>query len=164
MLEDLIKKRESGSVEFKSSFRYDTKLKYPNPKVLEKVIAKTIAAFMNAEGGTLLIGVDDNGNIIGLEDDYKTQKEKQNSDEFEIELRQAIEKYSKDKVANENFKINFHLVGEKEICEAIISASAKPIIIHDEGGKQEFYVRVGNSSKPYSWAEFYEYTKRRFHQ
>lgn len=57
---------------------------------------------MNAEGGTLFIGVDDEGNALGLQNDYETlKKEKQNSDEFEIELRQAVEKYTKNKIANE---------------------------------------------------------------
>jgi Domain of unknown function (DUF3387)/Putative DNA-binding domain len=161
---DRIKERESSNIELKSSFRYDIKLKQPNPKVLEKIITKTTAAFMNAEGGTLFIGVDDEGNVLGLQNDYGTLKrEKQNSDEFEIELRQAIEKYTKNKITNENFKLKFHSIEGKEICEVIVSPAPNPVVIYDEGGKQqEFYVRVGNSSKPYSWDEFYEYSKRRF--
>jgi len=158
---DRIKERESSNVELKSSFRYDIRLKQPNPKVLEKIIAKTIAAFMNAEGGTLFIGVDDEGNALGLRNDYRTLK-KQNSDGLEIELRQSLEKYTKNKISNENL-IKFHAIQENEICEVIISPSSKPVVIYDEGGKQqEFYVRVGNSSKPYNWDEFYEYCKRRF--
>ena len=102
-----IKERENYNIELKSSFRYDTKSKQSNPKVLEKIIAKTIAAFMNSEGGTLFIGVDDQGNVLGLDDDYRTLK-KQDSDGFEIELRQSIEKYTKNKVANESFKLMFH--------------------------------------------------------
>jgi predicted HTH transcriptional regulator len=35
-------------------------------------ILKTIAAFMNSEGGTLIVGVDDSGNILGVEKDYET--------------------------------------------------------------------------------------------
>jgi len=131
--------RKEGSIELKSSFRYDSKLKQSNPKVLEKIIAKTIAAFMNSEDGTLFIGVDDQGIVLGLEDDYKTLK-KQDSDGFEIELRQSIEKYTKNKIANESFKLKFHLTDGKEICEVIVSPG--------------FYVRVGNSSKPYTWDEF----------
>jgi type I restriction enzyme R subunit len=156
-----IRERENSSVELKSSFRYDTKLKQSNPKLLEQIIAKTIAAFMNSEGGTLFIGVDDQGNVLGLEDDYKTLK-KQNSDGFEIEIRQSIEKYTKNKIANESFKLKFHLTDGKEICEVTVSPGPEPIVIYDEGKQQEFYVRIGNSSKPYTWDEFYEYSKRRF--
>jgi predicted HTH transcriptional regulator len=68
---DRIKTRESSNVELKSSFRYDIKNKKPNPK-MEKIIAKTISAFMNSEGGRLFIGVDDEGNVVGLQDDYET--------------------------------------------------------------------------------------------
>lgn len=101
-----IKCREDPTLEFKSSFRYDIKLKQPNPKVLEKTIAKTISAFANAQGGTLFIGIDDEGNIMGLEDDYDTLKK--NSDGFELELRNSLEKYTKSKVANECIILKFH--------------------------------------------------------
>ena len=154
-----IKKRESSDIELKSSFRYDIRNRKPNPK-MEKIIAKTVSAFMNAEGGTLYIGVDDENNVIGLQEDYQTLK-KQNSDGFEIEFRQAIEKYTKNKVANEYLKIRFHPVGNKEICEVVIAPSSRPVFVYDEG-KQECFVRVGNSSKPYDLDEFYEYSKRRF--
>jgi predicted HTH transcriptional regulator len=133
----------------------------PNPKVIEKIIAKTIAAFMNAEGSTLFIGVDDEGNALGLQNNYKTlKKEKQNSDEFEIGLRQAVEKYTKNKIANECIKLKFHNIEGKEICEITIDPGPKPVFIYDEGGKQECYRRVGNSSKPYNLDEFYDYCKR----
>ena len=104
-----------------------------SPKIIEKAIAKTIASFMNGEGGVLFIGVDDQGSILGLGEDYKTLK-KQDSDGFEIELRQSVEKYTKNKAANEFFKVKFHnLDGQK------------PVFIYDEGGKQqECYVRIGN--------------------
>lgn len=120
-----IREKENSSVELKSSFRYDTMLKQSNPKLLEKIIAKTIAAFMNSDGGTLFIGVDDQGNVLGLEDDYKTLK-KQNSDGFEIEIRQSIEKYTKNKTANESFKLKFHLIDGKEICEVTVSPGPEP--------------------------------------
>ena len=153
----------SIDIELKSSFRYDVRLKASNPKVLEKMVSKTITAFMNAEGGTLFIGVDDQGNVLGLENDYKTLRiEHQNSDGFELELRQSVEKYMKNKIANEFFEVKFHNVGEKEICEVIIDSAPKPVFLYDEGGKQqECYVRVGNSSKPYNLDEFYQYSKRR---
>lgn len=117
---------------------------------------------MNGEGGVLFIGVDDQGSILGLGEDYKTLK-KQDSDGFEIELRQSVEKYTKNKAANEFFKVKFHNLDGKEICEIIVSPGQKPVFIYDEGGKQqECYVRIGNSSKPYNLDEFYEYCKRRF--
>ena len=55
-------------MEFKSTLRWDVVQQQPN-EALRKSCVKTIAAFMNSEGGTLLIGVEDDGNILGLDKD-----------------------------------------------------------------------------------------------
>ncbi len=70
-IEALIKAGESATVEFKSSARWDMRQNKLN-KELEQVIVKTVAGFLNTEGGTLLIGVDDGGIIVGLQHDYQT--------------------------------------------------------------------------------------------
>src|ERR1019366_8408678 len=59
----LIAGGESITVEFKSSARWDVKQNTQN-KAMEQIIVKTVAAFLNAEGGTLLIGVDDAGQVL----------------------------------------------------------------------------------------------------
>ena len=46
--------------------------KNPCPYVEKHSILKTINAFQNSAGGTLIIGVEDDGNILGLEDDYNS--------------------------------------------------------------------------------------------
>jgi Predicted transcriptional regulator containing an HTH domain and an uncharacterized domain shared with the mammalian protein Schlafen len=71
----LIENGENEQIEFKSSIRYDYFRKTTN-RELELVIAKTIVGFMNAKGGKLILGVDDDGNILGLEKDFKTLKHK----------------------------------------------------------------------------------------
>ena len=64
-IEELIQAGENERVEFKSSIRYDYYRKTTN-RDLEVIIAKTITGFMNAKGGKLIIGVDDDGNVLGL--------------------------------------------------------------------------------------------------
>lgn len=160
-ISEKIKNRENPNLEFKSSFRYDIKLERPNPKVLEKTIIKTIAAFMNSQGGDLIIGVDDDGNVLGLENDYRLLKKK-NSDWFELELRQVIDKYIRNRVANEFVKLNFHTIDGKDVCEVKVSQTQVPIFVTGADGKHECYVRVGNSSKPYNYEEFYQYCNRHF--
>jgi hypothetical protein len=160
-ISDRIKDKENLSLEFKSSFRYDIELNKLNPKILEKSIIKTIAAFMNSEGGDLLLGVDDNGNALGLDNDYRFLKKK-NSDGFELEFRQTIDKYIKNRIANEFVKLKFHIIDGKEICEVKILPTPVPIFLTGEDGKNECYVRIGNSSKPYNYEEFYQYCNRHF--
>jgi predicted HTH transcriptional regulator len=55
---ELLAEGEGPTVEFKSSFRYDFKASRVN-KELTKAVVKTLAAFLNSRGGTLLIGIDD---------------------------------------------------------------------------------------------------------
>ena len=65
-------------------------------KKMEEIILKSIAAFNNSEGGKLLIGVADNGEILGLQEDYNTLKEA-NKDHFELHLRNIVNNaYGKD--------------------------------------------------------------------
>jgi hypothetical protein len=81
---EMILQGEGQLVEFKSTLRYDMHTHQVNKK-LEHVIAKTVAAFMNSDGGSLFIGVDDHGNAIGLDLDYSTLK-KPDRDGFQLHL------------------------------------------------------------------------------
>ena len=70
-IEDMISEGEHEELEFKSSLRWDTEQSCLN-KALEGVTLKSIAAFNNTQGGRLLIGVRDDGQVLGLEPDYGT--------------------------------------------------------------------------------------------
>ena len=61
----LIRQGESASIEFKESFSLDVR-KGTSEKYIELSSLKTIAAFLNTDGGVLLVGVDDDGATIGL--------------------------------------------------------------------------------------------------
>jgi ATP-dependent Lon protease len=82
---DLIVAGESKRVEFEQTARVNLHTKQRDP-VIEQMIVKSVAGFMNAEGGTLLIGVADNGDVFGVEADYKTLGKKQNQDGFALWL------------------------------------------------------------------------------
>lgn len=88
-LEELIAEGESDGLEFKSSLRWSYQGACLD-KRLEDVILKSIAAFANREGGTLLIGVSDEGEILGIEHDCTTLAG--TKDEFELHLRNLLNK------------------------------------------------------------------------
>ena len=84
-IEDLINQGENEKVEYKSSLRWD----YTEGKVTkipQKAAAKTLAAFLNGQGGTLLIGLADHGQVLGLEPDLQTLHSKPNLDGFGSDL------------------------------------------------------------------------------
>lgn len=152
---ELIISGENEVLEIKSTLRFDIKEGVVNKK-LEYVIAKTVSAFLNTEGGTLIIGVDDDGNTLGIEKDIQTLT-KQNIDGFELHLRQVIKKYLSD-YFEKYIKVTFPKVDEKEICLIQISKSGKPVFITSEGN-ESFFVRNGNSSIPKNRQEQSEYEK-----
>jgi len=154
-VKELIISGENETLEIKSTLRFDLKENIVNKK-LEYVIAKTISAFLNTEGGTLIIGVDDDNNTLGLEKDIQTLT-KQNIDGFELHLRQVIKKYLGD-FFEKYIKVTFPKVDDKEICLIQISKSGKPVFITSEGS-ESFFVRNGNSSIPKNRQEQSEYEK-----
>ena len=154
-VKELILNGENEALEIKSTLRFDLKEGIVNKK-LEYVIAKTISAFLNTEGGTLIIGVDDDNNTLGLEKDIQTLT-KQNIDGFELHLRQIIKKYLGD-YFEKYIKVTFPKVDDKEICLIQIAKSGKPVFITFEEN-ESFFVRNGNSSIPKNRQEQSEYEK-----
>lgn len=154
-LEELILAGESDRVEFKSTLRYDLRTKEVNKK-LEYVIAKTIAAFLNSEGGDLLIGIDDDSNALGLKDDLETLGKK-DLDGFQLQLISAIKQYIGVESVG-HIKISFPTYDNQQICRIHVSRSGIPIFTKNEG-KDEFFVRTGCSSQPLSRGEQSGYEK-----
>ena len=139
----LISQGEGPKLEFKSSFRWDMTQNKVN-RALEAVVLKTLAGFMNSTGGTLLVGVDDNGGITGIEQDYKTLK-KQNRDGFE----QAVMTATAMKLGAENCQyihILFHRIEERDVCRIIVSPSLRPVFVK-HNGSAKFYLRTGGSTR-----------------
>lgn len=154
-VQELILAGESDSVEFKSTLRYDLRSKEVNKK-LEYVIAKTIAAFMNSEGGNLFIGVDDNQNMLGLADDVATLS-KPNIDGLELHLVEIIKKYIGAGFIS-HIKISFPTVEDTQICRIKVAKCGKPVFTQHEG-KEDFFVRSGCSSQPLGREEQSAYEK-----
>ncbi len=167
-IEDIIAEDEHDGLEFKSSLRWDTEAHTVN-KTLEASVLKTIAAFNNGwgDGGKLIIGVDNDQNILGLEGDYSTLKYGSDRDAFEIHLRNLINQVWGVEFASNNVTISFEQIGESEICIVDINRGTKPLFVEmkDKGGQkaEKFFVRSGNSSPPISNpSEISEFIQSRF--
>ncbi|MHC1730263.1 MAG: DUF262 domain-containing protein [Syntrophobacteraceae bacterium] len=162
-IEDIIAVGESNELEFKSSLRWDYKENIISA-IIEKTILKSIAAFSNADGGTLLIGVSDEGEILGLEPDYTSLGG--NKDEFELHLRNLVNKAFGKVYATGNITIRFQVSNGNEICKIDIKRGEEPLFVEavDKHGvkSKKFYVRSGNSSQDLDIAETSKYIKSRF--
>ena len=161
---EMISAGENNLVEFKTTMRYDMKAGTVN-KRLEEVILKTIAAFSNAEGGTLIMGVTDDMEIVGLEHDYQSLKNG-TKDEFELHIRNLTNHAYGVDFSSSNLNISFPLVEDTEICVIEIGPWNKPLYttMSDKNGvkTEKFYLRSGNSSPELPTSELAGYINSRF--
>ena len=158
-VDGLVAGGENELVEFKSSARWDYREKRIN-KALEGVIVKGLAAFLNGKGGTMLIGIDDSGDALGLEADYATLGKRPDRDGYQQMLVQLVST-ALGKAACANLAISFHPVEGKEICVIRATASAAPVYFEGEGASR-LYVRLVNTSRELTGRDMVEYVRSRW--
>lgn len=137
---DLIQKGENPVLEFKSTLRVDIKTTKPE-KFIEHSVIKTLAAFLNSAGGTLLIGVEDNKHILGLELDFNSFSKGDKLDEFQKHFDNLISKTLGNRFQR-YLKVEFPEIDGKIICSVIIKEKSKePVYITNDAGQETFYIR-----------------------
>jgi len=141
-LQELIVLGESLSLEFKSTLQWDMIEGRVN-KALRHSVLKTIAAFLNTEGGVLVIGVEDDGQACGLERDLAALDG--STDKFRQLMAQLITNQIGPEYAR-LAKIRYELLDGKTVCVVGVDKAPEPAFLTGEQGKQ-FYVRVGNTSR-----------------
>ncbi len=152
---DLIKRGENEKVEFKSTFRTNLHTNKHDRK-MEHAVLKTISAFLNSEGGTLLVGVSDDGNVVGLErDGFKN---------YDIFYRHFLN-LLKDKIGSEYLSyIDSEIIrveDEGSILKIDCDKSRKEVFLKD-GDSEEFYVRAGPSSVRLDGSKLVSYIDQKF--
>ena len=146
---------ESPILEYKSSLRWDFRETQVN-KALQKVIAKTVAGFLNTEGGTLLIGVADNGSIVGIENDLKTLSTP-DADTFEQTFRNVLTDHLGPEYSH-LVTSAYEVVDSMTVTRVAVEQSPKPVFPKDKG-TTEFFVRIGNTTKPLDHEAMHDYIK-----
>lgn len=160
-IEKMIAAHENSHVEFKSTARWNMRNGGQDREV-ELAVVKTAAGFMNAEGGTLLIGVDDDGNLLGLDNDYKLTP-KGNKDGFELWLTNFFIECMGTS-SSLNAKVAFENVDGFDVCCMKVKPSSKPVFVNHAKGNlyDEFFVRMNNQTRKLSKSELLDYQKDRW--
>ncbi|HEX5872726.1 MAG TPA: response regulator [Longimicrobium sp.] len=158
-LAGLLKQGEGAELEFKSTARWDVRQSRTS-RDLEGVIVKTVAGFLNASGGDLLIGVDDGGKVLGLRPDYDTLRRK-DRDGFEAFLTELLlDAFGKD--LSPCIRIHFHRLGDQDVCRVTASAAPRAVFVSDGHGGEHLYIRTGNSTRLLSTREAIDYCRVRW--
>jgi ATP-dependent Lon protease len=143
---ELMERGESRTVEYKSSARWNLH-RGDRDQAIEREIAKAVAGFMNAHGGTLLIGVNDNHEAVGLQNDYKLTRKgtRDPRDSFENWLTDLFDS-SIGKPALANVEVSFESVDGHDVCRVEVKPSRQPVYARGKQG-MDFYVRLNNGTR-----------------
>lgn len=152
---NLINKGESERLEFKSSLRVNLHTKKPDKKI-ELSVLKTITAFLNTDGGTLLIGVADDGSILGLKQDGFT-----NLDKFYQHYTNLVQNH----IGNQYLPLVksglIQMDEEKTILKVDCLKSQKPVFLQ-MNNEDYFFVRIGPASVKLGDKKLLEYVHKKF--
>ena len=158
--EELIKRGESKTLEVKSTLRWNLKEDKKDDKVVTHAVLKTIAAFLNTEGGDVLIGVADDGSIVGIERDQLD-----NDDKFMRHLAQMVQNGLGDRAAT-CIDPKTQIVQGKTVCIVTCQRSPEPVFLKwkvtesDPAG--DFFVRSGPGTIALKPESAEEYIRTRF--
>ena len=138
--EELIKQGESKTLEFKSTLCWNLKEDRKDNRVTFAAL-KTIAAFLNTEGGDLLIGVADDGSVVGIEKDWLD-----NDDKFMLHLVQVVRNALGDRAGTCVDPKTQELDGGT-VCVVSCQRSPEPVFLRWKGMESaeegDFFVRSG---------------------
>jgi hypothetical protein len=152
---------ESKVLEFKSTGRKNLHTGEKDAHV-EWAIVKTIAAFMNTAGGTLLMGVDDNGKPVGVEQDFAFLN-KADQDGWELWLTDGI-KNSLGKVPASEMAVTISEIDEHQVARIDVGPSAEPVFASTlkREKSERFYARINNRTEEVTGQDLHKYLKRRW--
>lgn len=150
----MIQAGEGPKLEFKSSLRTNLHTNSIDRNI-ESSVLKTITAYLNTEGGTVIVGVSDSGEILGLEKDAFPNKDK---------LKLHFNNMIKERIGSQFMPfIQYELfpIDDKHVLKIDCLASTKRVFLKD-GKEEEFYVRNGPSSVKLSGPSLVDYINHRF--
>lgn len=150
----IIKQGESEKLEFKETLKTNIHTGFPDRNV-ELASLKTLTALMNSEGGMLLIGVSDSGEIRGTERDNFYS-----NDKFTLHFTNLI----KEHIGNQHLPcMNTQLIqiNNKYILKVECIKSKKPVFLRI-GKDEQFYIRIGPASVQLTGSKLVDYIGNNF--
>ena len=153
-MRSLIRKGESKTLEFKQTFSLNIRT-CQKDKNIEKSSLKTIVAFLNTDGGNLLIGVDDEGNVTGLGEEMA--KFHKNEDKFLLHFKDLI----KAKIGGDFYPLIEYRIVDIDNAK-VLFVECKPSTSECYYDEDEFFVRTNPATDQLKGPKLVEYIKRHF--
>jgi predicted HTH transcriptional regulator len=151
----LISQGESATVEFKSTLRTDLRTGKPDARI-EHAIVKTMAAFFNSKGGSLIVGIDDAGESVDLLDKDKFPS----SDKWQQHLINIVARDLEGLVTG-LWHVSIHRHDGKSVAVVDCEKSSKPVYVRDSKC-EHFFVREGVTTRELGMRDAFAYIDTNF--
>ena len=151
---DKIGQGESAHVEFKSTMRMNLKAGKPG-KEIELAWLKTVAAFLNSDGGILFIGVDDAGEILGLEADGF-----ENDDRCRLHFKNVFNQHIGMEFSP-YVEMDLYSVNGKNIACVQCKPCSEPVFVKTKNDEEIFFIRSGPSTVKLPPSKIMKYIKQK---
>jgi hypothetical protein len=152
---DMINAGESKDLEYKSTLCLNLHTEKKDP-AMEHSVLKTIVAFLNTEGGRLLIGYNEKNNeVVGIEQDFPFVKHN-NQDGFGLKLDGLISSQIGIEFS-QLIHISFETVEEKTLCVVDVKKSPTDAFLQSKGQDGDFYVRMNSSTERLNTKEYAQF-------
>ncbi len=150
----IIKSGENNTVEFKSTLRVNLHTGEKDKRI-EHAVMKTICAFLNAEGGILFVGVDDDEKILGLEKDNFA-----NNDKFQLHFTNLFNQHVGEQFTS-SIQSEIINIDDRQVFRIDCFSSDVPVFLR-EGQKEEFFIRAGAATQKLYGSKLMEYIQKNF--
>lgn len=152
---ELIRRGEGKKLEFKSTLRMNLMTGKPDWNV-EHAVLKTITAYVNTDGGILIVGVSNTGEVLGIENDNFL-----NEDKFLLHFKQLLKQHIGLAYAS---LIEYALVpvNGKKVLKIDCQKSDEAVFLKSGNKEEEFFIRIGPSSERLTGSDLLEYVNRRY--
>lgn len=157
-IRDMITSGEDKNTEFKQTIVYDTRKK-DRDQIITDMWIKTVAAFLNTNGGDLLIGVSDDKNITGM--NFEMKKYFKKGEDYQDNLMKHVKNILKDYIGEPFYPyINSQLVEIDD--DYVLWINCKPSDKEVFVKGKDFYVRTHPATDKLEGQKAIDYIKRRF--
>lgn len=153
-VDQLVQQGENTTTEFKATLRVNLHTGQKDPR-MELAVLKTIAAFLNGGGGTLVIGMKDDGEPLGIgADDFP------NEDKMNLHLVNLVNERIG---APYFFYVHPRFDDFEGVCVMAVDCkpSRSPVFVKD-GNMERFYTRTGAATAELTGQQMQAYIKQRF--
>jgi CheY-like chemotaxis protein len=150
---DIIQQGEGETIEFKRTYQYNPAKQSQKDDKLRFGCLKTIAAFLNTNGGILLIGVEDvedvedDERIYGIEQDIEIASKRHDKDGFVQTITNAINDNIGAIFTEKYILVQFETVHDKEICVVKVTKSEMDAYLPNKQGQKAIFIRTNNSTR-----------------